>query len=113
MSVQRLGPPRGARRASRRRHPETRPGRRSRGRPTRGSRYVASGSEYDPEMFTPKDHAALSGAWSWLLEVVGPAVETGSDGLIDDDLAYVSLWGFEPARVDAPVLLHGGRDRVV
>ena len=27
-------------------------------------RYEAS-AEYDPEMFTPEDHAALSGAWSW------------------------------------------------
>ncbi len=23
-------------------------------------------TEFDPEMFTPADHAALSGAWSWL-----------------------------------------------
>jgi pimeloyl-ACP methyl ester carboxylesterase len=77
-------------------------------------RYEASGAEYDPEMFTPEDHAALSGEWSWLLEVVNPAVEAGPGGLIDDDLAYVYPWGFEPARVVAPVLLlHGGRDRVV
>jgi pimeloyl-ACP methyl ester carboxylesterase len=77
-------------------------------------RYEASGAEYDPEMFTPEDHAALSGEWSWVLEVVNPAVEAGPGGLIDDDLAYVSPWGFEPARVVAPVLLlHGGRDRVV
>jgi pimeloyl-ACP methyl ester carboxylesterase len=77
-------------------------------------RYEASGAEYDPEMFTPADHAALSGAWSWLLDVVNPAVEAGPDGLIDDDLAYVAPWGFDPARVTAPtLLLHGGRDRIV
>jgi pimeloyl-ACP methyl ester carboxylesterase len=77
-------------------------------------RFEASGAEYDPEMFTPEDHAALSGEWSWLLEVVNPAVEAGPGGLIDDDLAYVAPWGFDPARVVAPVLLlHGGRDRVV
>jgi pimeloyl-ACP methyl ester carboxylesterase len=77
-------------------------------------RYQASGADYDPEMFTPEDHAALSGEWSWLLDVVNPAVEAGPGGLIDDDLAYVGPWGFEPARVVAPVLLlHGGRDRVV
>jgi pimeloyl-ACP methyl ester carboxylesterase len=77
-------------------------------------RYEASGAEYDPEMFTPADHAALSGAWSWLLDVVNPAVEAGPGGLIDDDLAYVGPWGFDPARVTAPtLLLHGGRDRVV
>ena len=73
-----------------------------------------SEAEYDPEMFTPADHAALSGAWSWLLDVVGPAVEAGPGGLIDDDLAYVAPWGFEPAHVIAPtLLLHGGRDRIV
>jgi pimeloyl-ACP methyl ester carboxylesterase len=76
--------------------------------------YEASGAEFDPEMFTPEDHAALSGAWSWVLEVVKPAVEAGPGGLIDDDLAYVAPWGFDPARVVAPILLlHGGKDRVV
>ncbi len=73
-----------------------------------------SEAEYDPEMFTAADHAALSGTWSWVLDVVGPAVEGGPGGLIDDDLAYVGSWGFDPAQVIAPVLfVHGGRDRVV
>jgi len=73
-----------------------------------------SEAEYDPEMFTAADHAALSGRWSWVLDVVGPAVEGGQGGLIDDDLAYVAPWGVDPARVIAPTLfLHGGRDRVV
>jgi pimeloyl-ACP methyl ester carboxylesterase len=76
-------------------------------------RYEAS-AEFDPEMFTPADHAALSGAWSWFGEVVGPAVEAGPGGLVDDDLAYVTRWGFDPERIRRPVLLmHGGRDRVV
>jgi pimeloyl-ACP methyl ester carboxylesterase len=73
-----------------------------------------SEAEYDPEMFTPADHAALSGTWSWVLDVVGPAVEGGPGGLIDDDLAYVAPWGFDPADCVAPALfVHGGRDRVV
>jgi len=77
-------------------------------------RYEASGAEYDPEMFTPADHAALSGAWSWLLDVVKPAMEAGPGGLIDDDLAYIAPWGVDPAQIIAPVLLlHGAQDRMV
>jgi pimeloyl-ACP methyl ester carboxylesterase len=76
-------------------------------------RHEASGVEYDPE-FTAADDAALSGAWSWFGEVVGPAVKGGPNGLIDDDMAYVAPWGFDPARIKVPVLLlHGGRDRVI
>jgi pimeloyl-ACP methyl ester carboxylesterase len=75
-------------------------------------RYEASGAEYDPE-FTPADLAALSGSWSWLLEVVRPAMEAGPAALIDDDLAYTAPWGFDPADVKAPVLfVHGEQDRV-
>jgi pimeloyl-ACP methyl ester carboxylesterase len=70
------------------------------------------GDAYDPE-FTPADLAALSGEWSWLLSVVRPAIAAGRAAAIDDDLAYVAPWGFDPAQIDAPVLLiHGGRDRV-
>lgn len=76
-------------------------------------RYETSGVEYDPE-FTPADLAALRGPWSWLDSVVGPAVQGGPGGLVDDDIAYVTPWGFDPARITAPVLLlHGERDRLV
>jgi pimeloyl-ACP methyl ester carboxylesterase len=75
-------------------------------------RYEASGAQYDPE-FTAADRAALSGEWAWLPSVVGPAVKAGPGGLIDDDLAYVAPWGFEPAQATPPALfLHGRRDRV-
>ena len=60
-----------------------------------------SGAEYDPE-FTPADEAALSGSWSWLMGVVGPAMAQGPSGLIDDDLAYVAAWGADPERLTAP-----------
>jgi pimeloyl-ACP methyl ester carboxylesterase len=70
-------------------------------------------SEYSPEMFTPADHAALDGAWSWLGDVAGQAIAAGPDGMVDDDLAYVADWGFDPASITAPVLvLHGGQDRI-
>jgi pimeloyl-ACP methyl ester carboxylesterase len=76
-------------------------------------RHEASGIEYDPE-FTPADNAALADEWSWLGSVVGPAVASGPGGLIDDDLAYVALWGFDPDRITAPtLLLHGGQDGIV
>jgi pimeloyl-ACP methyl ester carboxylesterase len=76
-------------------------------------RHEASGADYDPE-FTPADQAALSGAWSWLLGVLRPAMSHGPGGLIDDDLAYVSPWGADVGLLEAPtLLLHGGRDRVV
>lgn len=69
---------------------------------------------FDPEMFTAADHAALAGAWRWFEDVVGPAVAGGPAGLVDDDLANVGPWGFDPAAVTVPVLLlHGARDRVI
>jgi pimeloyl-ACP methyl ester carboxylesterase len=83
------------------------------GRDAREQHQRELGGAYDPE-FTPADRAALSGPWSWLLDVVRPAIAAGPGAAIDDDLAYVSPWGFDPAQITAPVLLvHGGRDRVV
>ena len=76
-------------------------------------RFEASGAEYDPE-FTPADLAALSGPWSWLGEVMGPATDHGPGGLVDDDISYVTPWGFDPAQAGAPVLLvHGRLDGIV
>lgn len=64
--------------------------------------------------FGPADIAALEGAWAWFPGIVRAALEHGADGLVDDDLAYVAPWGFDPARVAVPtLLLHGSADRVV
>ncbi|GEK21867.1 alpha/beta fold hydrolase [Cellulomonas xylanilytica] len=75
---------------------------------------VLSASEYDPEMFTATDHAALEGDWGWLARIAGEALQGGIGGMVDDDLAYVAPWGFDPTTITAPVLLmHGDADRVV
>ena len=51
---------------------------------------------------------------AWLGEVVRPALAGGPDGLVDDDIAGVTPWGCDPARITAPTLVvHGGRDRMV
>jgi pimeloyl-ACP methyl ester carboxylesterase len=82
------------------------------GRETLQNHLAASG--YDPEMFTPEDHAALEGPWSWLADVAGQAINGGLAGMVDDDLAYVAPWGFDPGPISPPVLfLHGVKDRTV
>lgn len=69
-------------------------------------------AEFDPEVFTDADFAALNGSWSWLNDVVRPAL--GAVGLIDDDLSAVKPWGCDLAAITAPVLLvHGEDDRMI
>jgi pimeloyl-ACP methyl ester carboxylesterase len=66
------------------------------------------GADYDPE-FTAADLAALSGDWSWFETVLAP----DASGLLDDDIAYTSPWGFDPATITQPVLLlHGDADGI-
>ena len=77
------------------------------------ARHAAS-EEFDEQSFTAADWAALSGAWTSLGADAGRAGAAGPDGLIDDDVAYVSPWGFDVAGIEAPVLLvQGGEDRIV
>ncbi len=78
------------------------------GRAAKEAHEAAAGQVAEGEIdfgFVPADEAAFSGPWGWLGSVVGPAMAAGPAALIDDDLAYVSDWGFEPGDVTAPTLV--------
>ncbi|GAA2470516.1 alpha/beta hydrolase [Terrabacter carboxydivorans] len=87
------------------------------GRATKEAHEAAAAQVPEGEVdfgFVPADEAAFSGPWGWLGSVVGPALAAGPAALIDDDLAYVNDWGFDPADITAPTLVvHGGADRMV
>ena len=69
---------------------------------------------FDENSFTPADHAAVSGAWSDLGRNAGIATANGLSGMIDDDLAYVTPWGFAVSDIHCPTLLiHGVEDRII
>lgn len=76
-------------------------------------RYEATTTDAEPG-FTERDQAMFEGPWSWILDVVHPALAAGPAALIDDDLAYVAPWGFDPATITVPLLVvHGGADLMV
>ncbi len=75
--------------------------------------YEAQAAAGEPG-FVPADWAALEGEWSWFGRVVGPALRDGPAPVVDDDLAYVAPWGFDPGTISVPTLLLAGtEDHVV
>lgn len=69
--------------------------------------------EFDTNSFTAADWAALSGLWSPLGADAVRAGDAGPEGLIDDDVALVTPWGFELAQITTRVLfVQGGQDRI-
>lgn len=95
---------------------------------TAALRRLLETNAWDPECFTDADHAALRGEWGWLEQVAQRGTAGGLDGMVDDDVAYVSPWGVavggggggavrgggHSATPAVPVLIvHGDEDRVV
>ena len=72
-------------------------------------------AQFEPDSFTPGDYEALDGRWAALgTDVAEATAQGGAAGLVDDDVAFVRPWGFEPADLATPVLVvQGGADRVV
>jgi pimeloyl-ACP methyl ester carboxylesterase len=75
---------------------------------------LAETEEFDPACFTAADYTALEAEWAAMGEDAGRAGQAGPHGLIDDDVAMATPWGFPLSAVIAPVLLiHGEQDRVI
>lgn len=70
--------------------------------------------EFDPEVFVPVDYATLDDDWGSLGEDSQKAGAAGSRGLVDDDVAFVTPWGFDVGSISRPVLVaQGGLDRMI
>jgi len=66
-------------------------------------------------IFTRGDQEALRGPYGdYMKALFGAGLEDGVDGWVDDELAYVKPWGFDPRDIAVPVQLwHGRQDRMV
>jgi pimeloyl-ACP methyl ester carboxylesterase len=84
------------------------------GRAALEAHWAATEPEDMSVIFTEADLAALEGNWSWLAGVAGQAMEQGTEGYLEDTLAAVRPWGFQPGAIRVPVLIvHGAKDKLV
>ena len=57
------------------------------------------------------DAAALTGEFAeHLLETIKVGLAPGVEGWVEDDLAFVSAWGFDPGSIRVPVLIWQGEE---
>ena len=66
-------------------------------------------------LLSPVDEAAATGAFGdFLYETMEEGLRPGVDGWLDDNLAFVGDWGFDPAAIEVPLLLlQGAQDKFV
>lgn len=72
-------------------------------------------AESDPDTLTPAGQSALESRWSWLARVAGQAMKEGDEGMVEDLLAGVQVWGFRPGghHCACVLIVHGDKDRMV
>jgi pimeloyl-ACP methyl ester carboxylesterase len=66
-------------------------------------------------LLSPVDAAVIDRPFgTFLVEKLKESVRDGLDGWVDDDLAHVREWGFDPRRIETPVLVvQGAHDGMV
>ncbi|MDX6486785.1 MAG: hypothetical protein QOF43_1938 [Gaiellaceae bacterium] len=66
-------------------------------------------------LLSPVDEAAATGPLGdFLYETMELGLRPGIDGWVDDNLAFVADWGFDPTEIEVPLLLlQGAQDKFV